>query len=199
MTSDDDSDESIQIAVRTERDFYPKRWSALLSAGINGGLAGFSALLAVLLLGRGDPLGYVAGVNALWMVWATRAWYRRWRTHGPSIAMTADGILDGTGLGAPTFIPWADIASVSGDSAGTELLLREDSTVRTPFHRRFLGWLTRRSRSQYFIPTRGLETHHFAVEAYLREWHESLLLDSVVDRKGSLASGDTPPTPPAIE
>lgn len=178
-----------KLTERVERDFYPRSWSRVGSLGFSLGLGGFSAFAASVLLGRGDLLGFAFAGIALWSGSTALRWFRSWKQGRPAISLTEDGILDGTAPGAPTFIPWSDIESVSDADGSSILRLRADARVRVPFHRRVLGWLTRRPKLEYVLPTRLLETHHSAVESFISEWHESLLLERVKDERARLTSG----------
>ncbi len=167
------------LPERIERDFYPTRWTRLGNVGLSLGCGGFSAFAASVLLGRGELIGVAFAPIAAWGGWMAFRWYLRWRRGGAAISLTEDGILDGTGLGAPIFISWADITSVYGGDGSTTIKLRGDARRRVPLQRRLLGWLTRKSGDEYVLPTRLLDTDHRAVDSFIADWHESLLLEKV--------------------
>ncbi len=178
---------------QTERDFYPTRGSRFLSVLFAAGLGGFSLFMAAVLLGRGDPYGIGFAAVAAWAGTMTVQWFHRLRGDRPSLALTDEGLLDGTALGAPIFIPWGDIGSVSGDGSSTTLELRDDSHIRVPLVRRLQRVILRRPPGAYVILTKMLDTPSFAIEAFVREWHESLLLEQVNAEKKRFhrGSGDS--------
>ncbi len=170
------------------RDFHATPTGRVGSAFMSFGLAGLSAFMGSVLLGRGEIIGAAFVAVALWSGWAGMRWLYRLRSREPAVSLTADGIVDRISLGGDVFIPWSAVTAVSGDDSVMEIHLRPESEVRVPMGRRLLGWSRQRPASVYVLPTRLLDTHAYAVHAFTREWHESLVLEDV--REGRLRGND---------
>lgn len=105
--------------------------------------------------------------------------WRRSRRAGPDLVLSDEGILDATGMGAPRFIPWSDIRSVSVDRRGTTALLRDGHSVRRGWLDRATGAVFGQPANRVSIRTDGFGEESREVGGLIQSYHERLLLDEV--------------------
>lgn len=148
------------------------------------GLGAFCSYAAFALLSRGDAIGYGFVGVALLAAWSTVKWLRRWRRRQPAISLTEQGIVDGTGMGRPTLIPWPSIESMVYEGKSLRIRLFDDGSVRVPVAMRMLATAARRSHREYLLPTALLDTPGEVIAAVAGDWHESLLLEEVRAERG---------------
>ncbi|GMV07479.1 MAG: hypothetical protein AMXMBFR53_37540 [Gemmatimonadota bacterium] len=174
-----------------ERDFQAPWFGAIMSAVLSGGLTWLSAALALRALEPGHAANLIFVPIAIGTALVSLGWLRRAFGHRTVLSFTEDGILDGTALGAPVFIPWSEITSVSvGDNGMLALEIRDPGYLRVPLHVRMISRMLRTDREhRHVIPVRGLDAPHGEVAEAARRWHESLLLSELAQEKRRLEAG----------
>ena len=173
------------IEYPVERDFRLQRFGTLVPAVLGAGLTWLSSALALRVFEPGHWEHLIFVPVAIGAAWTTLGWLRRAFKHGTVLSITAEGILDGTALGSPVFIPWSSVASVAEGPNGTiNLAFHDPASVRIPMHKRLLSRMLKSDRAHHYaIPVRALDVPHWEVAEVAREWHEALLLAEVSQRE----------------